>query len=109
MFTFEIRESLLLNTVAYQADVHFWFLRLQLLSDLHSTLDGKPAHKLLLPHLITIPILQNIFLNFPARSTFLIRDSLGFYYLLILFSFVFYCGQLMFCYLQWMGVTITQS
>ena len=51
-----------------------------LLSDLYSTLDGKPPHnKLLLQHLIATPIQLNIFFNFPAQRTFIIRDSPGFF------------------------------
>ena len=62
MFAFEIRKRLPANMVAYQADVHFWILRLQLLSALHSTPDGKLVHnRLLLRRLITTPIHQDIF------------------------------------------------
>ena len=79
MLAFEIRESLRANMVAYQADVHFWFLRQQLLSDLHSTLDGKLVHnKLLLQQFSAALIQLNIFLNFSVRGTFIIRNSLGF-------------------------------
>ena len=48
--------------LAHQADVEFWFIRQQLLSDPYSTLDRKLVHnKLLLQHLITTPIQLNIF------------------------------------------------
>ena len=79
MFAFEIRKRLPANMVAYQADVHFWILRLQLLSALHSTPDGKLVqNRLLLRRLITTPIHQDIFFNSSACRTFIIRDSLGF-------------------------------
>ena len=51
------------NMVAHQAYVHFWFLREQLLSDLHPNLDGQLVrNKLLLQHLIITTLIQlNIF------------------------------------------------
>ena len=64
---------------AHHADVHLRFLRLQLFLDLHSPVDGKLVHnKLLLQHLITTPIIQDIFLNSPSCHTFITRVSLGF-------------------------------
>lgn len=62
MFALEIRERQRAHMVANQSAVHFWFLRLQLLSDHYSTLDGKLLYnKLVLQHLITIPIHLDIF------------------------------------------------
>ena len=65
--------------VAQQADVHLRFLRQQLFIDLHSSLDGKLVHnKVLLQHLITIPIIQYILFNSSAFRTCITRVSLDF-------------------------------
>ena len=87
LFALEIREDLRTNIVALQADIHFLFLRQQLLSDLYSTLDGKQVHrKFLLQQIITTPFYQDIFWHSPSCRKIYHLWLTRFHYLSILFS-----------------------
>ena len=96
--------------VAHQADVHIRFLKLQLFTDLPFPLDGKLVNPSAFNH--HTHYLGYLF-NSPACQTSINLDSLSFviyhYCSVKKHSFVVYCSQLMCPYLQWMGVTITQS